>query len=172
MTTLWRVWDWWSMWDWMVPEPPPTHLSALDASHADRLAELHGNAFARPWSAGEFEDFMAERAIRCDGIFVGRDRQPAGFVLTRVGADQAEIISVTLAVGMRGRGYARQLLAHQLQGLADEGVAEVHLEVEDGNRAALALYKRLGFRETGRREGYYHRPDGSRTGAITMTRVL
>ena len=46
----------------------------------------------------------------------------------------------------------------------------VHLEVEEGNRPALALYRRRGFREVGRRQGYYARPDGTRAAAITMSR--
>ena len=44
----------------------------------------------------------------------------------------------------------------------------MHLEVEDGNAPALALYRRLGFGEIGRREGYYGRADGSRAAALTM----
>jgi ribosomal-protein-alanine N-acetyltransferase len=44
----------------------------------------------------------------------------------------------------------------------------VHLEVEEGNGPAVALYRRAGFREVGRREGYYLKPDGTRASALAM----
>ena len=33
---------------------------------------------------------------------------------------------------------------------------------------ALALYRRLHFETTGRREGYYRKPDGTSAAALTM----
>ena len=37
----------------------------------------------------------------------------------------------------------------------DNGCELVTLEVRGGNEAAMALYTKLGFREVGRRKGYY-----------------
>ena len=37
----------------------------------------------------------------------------------------------------------------------DDGCVLVTLEVRGGNEAAMSLYKKLGFREVGRRKGYY-----------------
>jgi ribosomal-protein-alanine N-acetyltransferase len=44
----------------------------------------------------------------------------------------------------------------------------VFLEVADGNKAALKLYERAGFKEIGRRENYYMRADGGRRAAINL----
>jgi ribosomal-protein-alanine N-acetyltransferase len=147
-------------------------VGPLDFAHAERLAAIHGGAFARPWSVAEFEQFMTDRAIRTDGLFIGRDTQPSGFAVSRVVLDEAEILSVALARAARGRGHSRRLLSYHLQALAYAGAARVHLEVEEGNGPALALYRRLGFRESGRRPGYYARPDGTRASALSMTREL
>ncbi|MFX6424114.1 GNAT family N-acetyltransferase, partial [Acinetobacter baumannii] len=86
--------------------------------------------------------------MRIDGLFVGRDPQPVGFVLSRTTLDETEILSVALARPARGRGFARRLMAEHLQALAHAGVKIVHLEVEEGNEPALALYRRLGFEQT------------------------
>lgn len=142
---------------------PATH------AHAERLASIHAGAFARPWTAEEFESFLADQAVRIDGLFLGRDRQPSGFVVSRATLDEAEILSVALARGARGRGHSRSLLSHHLQSLAYAGVKTVHLEVEEGNVPALALYRRLGFEASGRRPGYYARPDGTRASAWSMS---
>ena len=154
---------------WFRGAPALVRVAPLEARHASRLAGIHASAFARPWTAHDFEGFLAERPIRADGVFLGRAWQPSGFVLSRQAADEAEILSLALAPEARGQGRGRILLATHLQGLAHGGVRRVHLEVEDGNDAALALYRRLGFTSVGRREGYYLRPDGSRAGALSMS---
>ena len=137
--------------------------------HCDRLASIHASAFARPWDADEFEAFLTDRAIRIDGLFLGRDGLPSGFVVSRAVADEAEILSLALARSARGRGASRTLLTQHLQTLAHAGIALVHLEVEEGNDPALALYRRSGFEPSGRRPGYYARPDGTRAAALSMT---
>ncbi|MDB5560086.1 MAG: ribosomal-protein-alanine acetyltransferase [Enterovirga sp.] len=144
-------------------------VGAVGVQHASRLAEIHASAFARPWSADEFASFLLDPSVRVDGLFTGREPQPIGFVLSRKTLDEAEILSVALARAARGRGDARLLMADHLQALAHAGVLVVHLEVEEGNAPALALYRRLGFIQSGHRPGYYARPDGTRASAISMT---
>jgi ribosomal-protein-alanine N-acetyltransferase len=157
---------------WFRRTPAVVRVAPLEGRHTFRLAAIHASAFARPWTAQDFEGFLAERAIRADGLFLDRATQPAGFVLSRRAADEAEILSVAMASEARGQGHGRALLAAHMQALAHAGVRTIHLEVEDGNHPALALYRRFGFRKVGRREGYYLRPDGSRAGALSMSRAL
>ena len=147
-------------------------VAPLSSRHATRLAEIHGEAFTRPWDVVEFERSLAEKNVHADGLFLGRSSEPAGFILSRQAADEAEILSVALSAGARGHGLSGALLDRHLQTLAQAGVRSVYLEVEEGNRPALALYRRRGFREIGRRQGYYARPDGTRAAAITMRRQL
>jgi ribosomal-protein-alanine N-acetyltransferase len=142
-------------------------VSHVAMAHAERLAEIHATAFARPWSAGEFEAFLVDEGIRLDGLYLGRHTQPAGFVVARCVLDEAEILSVALA--REARGHSRPLLAYHLQNLAHAGIRQVHLEVEEGNGPALALYRRLGFVQCGTRIGYYARPDGTRADARSMS---
>ena len=149
-----------------------TRIAPVTQAHVERLAAIHAGAFARPWGADDFAGYLTENAVRIDGLFVGRERQPSGFVVSRSVLDEAEILSVALARAVRGRGHSFKLLATHLQSLAHAGVARVHLEVEDGNQPALALYRRLGFVQSGTRPNYYTRPDGSRAGALSMTRIL
>lgn len=143
-----------------------------DRESAERLSAIHAGAFARPWSAGEFERFLADPAVRLDALFLGRSRRAFGFSVSRIVLDEAEILSVALAREARRCGHSRLLLAQHLQHLAHAGVRHVHLEVETGNAPALALYRRLRFAESGRRAGYYARPDGTRADAISMTLEL
>lgn len=157
---------------WMPFRSPPTaHVAPLtSADRSVELAALHATAFARPWEADEFERMLCERGHVAHALMLGTVL--AGFVLSRQVLDEAEILTVVLGPASRGAGLSRQLLRAHLSALEDLRVRRVHLEVDDGNVPALALYRRLGFAETGRRTSYYARPDGSRANAIMMQVAL
>jgi [ribosomal protein S18]-alanine N-acetyltransferase len=147
---------------------PGARIEPIGTEAAPRLAAIHASAFARPWDPLEFERLLGERNVIGDGLFTGRRTRPDGFALSRIVLDEAEILTIAIAPEARGRGHARPLLSRHLDGLSRRGAARVHLEVEEGNAPALALYRRLGFKETGRRTGYYLKPDGARIAALTM----
>ncbi len=163
-------WAWWL--PWFERAPAMVRSAPLGTEHAARLAAIHDSAFARPWGPLEFERLLADRAVIADGVFPGGSDEPCGFVLSRRVLDEAEILTVAMAPEARGRGHGRPLLLHHLDELAKAGVRTIHLEVEEGNAPALALYRRLGFQEIGRRAGYYAKPDGTRMAALTMSLKL
>jgi ribosomal-protein-alanine N-acetyltransferase len=136
---------------------------------AVRLAALHGATFHRGWSAEEFERLLIERNVVADRAMAGA--RLAGFVISRLAADQAEILSVAVAPRHRGRGLARKLLDVHLGRLAGYGVSSVFLEVDEGNVPARRLYAGLRFAQVGRRESYYVDAGGSGT-ALVLRRDL
>jgi ribosomal-protein-alanine N-acetyltransferase len=154
---------------WLWGDTPGPRIEPLEADCAGRLAEIHATAFARPWSALDFERLLAERGVIADGVFADGGDEVDGFVLSRRVLDEAEILTVAMAPSGRGRGFGAILLRPHLEALSRLGVRRVHLEVEDGNAPALALYRRLGFAETGRRTAYYAKQGGPHAAAILMS---
>ncbi|GGC52044.1 GNAT family N-acetyltransferase [Chelatococcus reniformis] len=144
-------------------------LAPVDAA---ALASIHAEGFARPWGAADFEQMLTDPAVVADGVRAPGRVPPAGFVLSRRVLDEAEILTIAVARRCRGRGYGRALLVSHMPRLAALGVRTLHLEVEDGNEPALALYRSLGFGQVGQRGGYYARPDGTTAGALLMARAL
>jgi ribosomal-protein-alanine N-acetyltransferase len=139
---------------------------------APALAAIHARSFHRGWSEAEFERLLSERitlghVARGDG---GRGAA-AGFILSRIVQDEAEILTVAVLPAERGRGLARRLVDTHLSRLAALGAREVFLEVEEGNASALRLYRRAGFRNVGRRDGYYRKPSDS-AAALVLGRAL
>ena len=82
-----------------------------------------------------------------------------GFVSVRAAAGLAEILNVAIAPAFCRCGKGFLLLTHVLEALKAQGVAEVTLEVNQRNKAALALYRKAGLCERGRREKFYHQTD-------------
>lgn len=162
-----------SVMDWLRrllhPESGPARTGRLDVRHARHVAALHHQGgFARGWEPGECAALLADPLVTADGVFAGATPNPIGFVMSRKAADEAEILSIVVAPSRRGGGFARTLLGAHLARLAATGIAQVFLEVEEGNLPAENLYRHFGFREVGRRKGYYPKPDGGRAAAIAM----
>jgi ribosomal-protein-alanine N-acetyltransferase len=137
---------------------------------APRLAQLHGLSFHRGWGENEFETMLTERNTMVHRLVAGR--KIIGFAVSRIAADEAEILSIAVAESHRGRGLSRQLLQTHLGHLAGRGVRTVFLEVEENNQPARRLYQGSGFAVTGRRERYYRQPDGEQLNALLMRRDL
>ena len=95
----------------------------------------------------------------------------AGFIMSRLVEDEAEILSVAVARRQRGRGLARRLLNLNLRRLAGLGARAVFLEVDEHNDPALRLYHRAGFQEVSRRTNYYPGHDGG-AAALVLRRDL
>jgi ribosomal-protein-alanine N-acetyltransferase len=137
---------------------------------AARLAQLHGASFHRGWSESEFEAMLTERNTLAHRLRLGR--KIIGFAVSRMAADEAEILSVAIDVDHRGRGFSRDLLLTHLGHLAGRGIRALFLEVEENNQPARKLYERAGFAVIGRRERYYNQPGGEQLNALLMRRDL
>ena len=153
---------------WLSADKPSIETATL--RDASRLAQLHGASFHRGWGEGEFERMIAERNTLVHRLRLGR--KIVGFAASRMGADEAEILSIAIDAGYRGRGFSRDLLITHLGHLAGRGVRRMFLEVEENNAPARRLYERAGFAVVGRRERYYHAPDGEQLNALLMRRDL
>ncbi|MCX7889007.1 MAG: GNAT family N-acetyltransferase [Rhodobacteraceae bacterium] len=131
------------------------------------LARLHAACFTfpRPWSEAEFAALLGDPTVRL--VAAG-----GGFLLGRVVAGEAEILTLAVLPAMRRRGIGRDLLARFLDAAAAEGAERAVLEVAETNAAARALYRGAGFVEAGRRRGYFARPDGAREDALALSRRL
>ena len=146
---------------------------ALDDTAA--MARLHAESFARPWSEEEFEALLVQEPVFGYAVRpIGKRARPPvqGFVLARLAAGEAEILTIVVSRACRRHGLGRMLMDAVLRHLHAERAEALFLEVDETNAAALGLYRRLGFGEVGRREGYYSSREGRRTSALVMRRDL
>jgi ribosomal-protein-alanine N-acetyltransferase len=141
-----------------------------DRRHAEAIALLHARSFQRGWSEEEVHALLSDPAVLAHaGSLKSRF---AGFILSRKAADEAEILSVAVEKARRRCGIGHALLNLHLRTLAGAGVRAVFLEVDEGNHAALRLYRRAGFRQVGRRPNYYPQPGAKPATALVLRRDL
>lgn len=112
------------------------------------LENLHRLCFPhKPWSASDFADL---KKSGCDII-----ASQYGFVVWRVVADEAEIITIGVHPDARKSGIASAMLTLVENDVMKRGCKKLFLEVAENNIAAIKLYTTNGFKQIGVRPKYY-----------------
>ncbi|WP_208539202.1 ribosomal protein S18-alanine N-acetyltransferase [Algihabitans albus] len=144
---------------------------ALTALDLPVLECLHHESFPEaPWSARSFGELLALPGT--GGLLAHAGLEPLGFLLWHRVTDEAEVLALCVRPAARRRAFARTLLRRAMTAFPKTEIRRVFLEVAEDNAAARALYKGLGFREIGRRRGYYRRPEGTKTDALLLEITL
>jgi ribosomal-protein-alanine N-acetyltransferase len=149
----------------LLPAAAP-QFNAASARDATAIAVLHAASFRRGWGEDEVYRLLADKAVITHRAIVRQTL--VGFIMSRLAADEAEILSVAIAPARRGRGLSPPLLDYHLRTLAGLAIRAVFLEVDEHNVPACRLYARAGFRAVGRRQGYYE----SGAAALVLRRDL
>jgi ribosomal-protein-alanine N-acetyltransferase len=134
----------------------------------DVLARLHATSFADAWSAAWIAKLLAH-----PGTFAFLvEGESGGFVLVRAAGGEAEILTLAVAPAARRRGIGSALILAACRQAREMGADAMFLEVSRTNEPARTLYARLGFREVGRRRGYYQEPGRSNEDALVFCAKL
>ena len=91
-----------------------------------------------------------------------------GMILFRAGTGMARLYSLAVHPDMTGQGIGRKLLEAAEDAAFDHDRLFLRLEVREDNAAAIALYKKMGYRAIGRVPDYYQ--DGM--AALRFEKVL
>ncbi|MBB6469637.1 GNAT family N-acetyltransferase [Aminobacter carboxidus] len=144
-------------------------LELLTTGDSADIAPLHREDFVRPWSGDEFSALLEQ-----DTVFgfaareIGHGAEaPAGFVLARLAAGEAEILTIAVSRSHRRHGLGWRLMDAVLRELHAQRAEALFLEVDETNAPAIGLYRKFGFHEVGKRPNYYQSAQGA-TGALVM----
>lgn len=165
---VWDMTDWLAAWNWWTM--PVTVVGDVRTEDLEKLAAIHAECFpGAPWSTADLASLLRQETVF--GLTLRRanfygTRSPVAFVLVRLVAGEAEVLTIAVDPYHRRRGFARQLMETLFRRLYHDRAETLFLEVDAGNEAALALYRRLRFRKVGERKGYYAR--GSVPGATAL----
>ncbi len=77
-------------------------------------------------------------------------------------------LAMAVAREWRGRGVGSALMAAAIEWARTRRLQKLKLDVFPHNEAAIALYRKFGFAEEGRREKHYRRANGELWDALVM----
>lgn len=142
------------------------------ATHADldAIDEIEQHSFATPWPRSVFEGELTREWARVDIVRM----RPAGPIVAfanywlvalpraqhaqdplAAGGGEVHILAISTHPDHRRQGVGARLLAHALDQGRAIGATLATLEVRKGNRPAIALYERAGFKTVHVRAHYY-----------------
>ena len=155
--------------------------SALDARHVSLLwaspdragdvAAMHAQLFDPPWDHAAILKLLEHPAAAALMVTAGPNREPAGFVLAQIAADEAELLSLGVAVKWQRMGLGRRLIEGLVRAAHRAEVRRLFLEVSVDNDAALRLYQSLDFKRVGVRPKYFRKP-GDQSGVDALIMAL
>lgn len=133
----------------------------------DDILEIERSSFPSPWSSTVFHQETTRRvshfwALLADGVFLG-------YICFRMFSGEIHLMNIAIHPKKRGNGFGRHLLAKMIEAGRSGGAETAWLEVRPSNIMARFLYKKTGFKETGRSPRYY---DDTNEDAIVMSLSL
>ena len=150
------------------PEALAPLLRRMTPHDLDRVIDIEQRAYPHPWTRGIFSDCLR---VGYDCWCLQLGPAVAGYCVLSHAAGETHLLNLCVAPDMQGQGLGATLLGHALRRSARQGSTEIFLEVRPSNQAALALYRRYGFRAVGERPDYYAAGEG-RENAVIMARAL
>ena len=133
------------------------------------ISRIERELFDTPRSA---EAITADITKGGDDIYIAvveQGNEKIGYADMRIVAGEAQIYNIAISHDYRAQGFGEMFLAHLTDKARETGCDSITLEVRSTNKAGVALYSKLGFKEVGRRKGY---DSSDNTDAILMTKDL
>ena len=140
-------------------------------SDMDPVLAIEAASFSTPWSRSMFENELKHNPY--SNLFVAREQGNKsalggliGYVCFWVILDELHLLNLSIHPAFRRRGFGEQLARFVLQFGRGKGAQKASLEVRAGNKPAIGLYEKIGFKVAAIRPGYYREP---REDALIMT---
>jgi len=112
-------------------------------------------SFSLPWPERSFYFELTDNfASRC--WVAELDGRVVAMLVAWLIVDEVHIATVATHPDFRKQGIGKNLLVYVLRSAKEEGALTSFLEVRESNLAALEMYRKFGYVESGRREKYYH----------------
>ncbi len=143
------------------PAAHPIRMQNIPA-HLEGCAALERVCFHEPWSAHSLE-LLCHEGIGVGYLCLSRAENGETPAVTAYGGmlitvDEGQITNIAVHPDCRRQGLGQAVVRALLRHAKAAHLGRVTLEVRTSNAAAIALYKKNGFSEVGRRRGFYTKP--------------
>ena len=125
---------------------PTFSLRPATEEDIDRIMSIEKNAYPNPWTAEAFRleltkpfsHFLVLTDDQTDNVF-------AGYIVFWMLFDECHILNVVVHPDWRGLGLARKMIEKARSLSLAKDLKRLFLEVRKSNKAAVALYQKMGF---------------------------
>jgi [ribosomal protein S18]-alanine N-acetyltransferase len=135
----------------------PAQLRSYFPSDFETLYRIDQVCFPEGIAYGRFEMKVYLRAKGCYCLLAESGGNVAGFILTELAPDEGHIITLDVLETYRRQGIGSLLLAAGEKEGASRGGKRMVLETATTNKAAIALWRKHGYREIATIQNYYGR---------------
>lgn len=155
----------------MAPNSSDITVRLMTGEDLGQVVTIEQQSFPQPWTIEHFRDELhSPHAFPL--VAVTSAGTLAGYLCPALILDEGEVLDVAVREEYRGRGIGRALVMAALRLFQERGAARVFLEVRVSNGAAITLYRSLGFRDSGRRKGYYENGEDALLMDINLSREV
>ncbi|MEA3363975.1 MAG: ribosomal protein S18-alanine N-acetyltransferase [Thermodesulfobacteriota bacterium] len=141
-------------------------IRSISESDLDAVLQIEQDCYPHPWS---LQQFIQELENPVASLLICEiEDKVVGYICYWLIAGEMQILNVATAPQVRCKGVAAQLLEQAFKRCDSAHLLSAWLEVRAANQAAMTLYQRYGFKQSGIRKAYYR--DGE--DAILMVKLF
>ena len=136
--------------------------------HLDEVFSIEITANPTPWKIDTFKQVLEVRTMS----FVIKDENKIiAFCIASKVLDECHLQNISVIDEFRNQGLGTYVIEVLIGRAKIFDLKVIFLEVRESNKVAISFYKKLNFKEAGRREGYYKK-DSGRESALLMSLAL
>jgi ribosomal-protein-alanine N-acetyltransferase len=129
-------------------------ICPMTESDLERILAIEVDSYRRPWSKPHFLDEI-KSPHSFPLVAFDQEGMLTGYICPMMLLDEGHILNIAVHREFRGKGVAKFLMETVIRDCRVRGAAYISLEVRPSNEAAITLYRKFGFVETGIRRKYY-----------------
>ncbi|WP_066505781.1 ribosomal protein S18-alanine N-acetyltransferase [Abyssisolibacter fermentans] len=126
----------------------------MNINDIDLVCDIEVKSFSTPWSKNAFVDEIESNKLS-DYLVVEYQGKVVGYGGMWLILDEAHITNIAIHPNFRGKGLGNYIVEGIINRCREKNILKITLEVRESNHTAIALYKKYGFEECGKRLGYY-----------------
>jgi len=140
------------------------------AADVSRIYAIEHQVSLNPWSLSHLLNSSRRDNEPCL-VLESPSGELLGFAIYQKVLDEATLMNIAIAGEQQSRGHGARLLQSLLRELKNTGIVRCLLEVRSSNAAAIALYRKHGFVDDGRRKDYYPTATGKEDALLMSCQV-
>ncbi len=129
-------------------------LEPLKKKYLDQILEIENESFSIPWSRNSFEKEL-DNKLAVYVVCVDDDENVLGYGGMWHVVTEGYITNIAVSSKHRRNGIGDKIVKELIRIGKEKEMIGVTLEVRVSNDAAISLYKKNGFKLSGRRKEYY-----------------